>query len=76
MSVAMQRVPTNCQGTRPPPGLDRMRPTGILGRMVRLWRSRIRERRTFASLDDRDPSDVGTSRWDVERELSELFWRG
>ena len=76
MSVAMQRPLTNCQDIRPPPGLDRVRPTGILGRMIRLWRSPIREKRTAVSLDDRDLSDVGTSRWDVERELSELFWRG
>jgi uncharacterized protein YjiS (DUF1127 family) len=76
MSVTMQRPQTNCQGTRPPHGLDRVRLIGILGRMIRLWRSRIRERRTLVSFDDRDLRDLGMSRWDAERELSKPFWRG
>ena len=75
MSVAMQRPLTNCQDTHPPPGLDRVRPTGILGRMIQLWRARIRARRTLVSFDDRDLRDLGTSRWAIERELSRPFWR-
>jgi uncharacterized protein YjiS (DUF1127 family) len=75
MSVAMQRPLTNCQDTHPPPGLDPVRPTGILGRLIRLWRARIRARRTLVSFDDRDLRDLGTSRWAIERELSRPFWR-
>lgn len=48
---------------------------GDLRRVVRRWRSWSRERRVFASLDDRDLHDLGLSRWDVEREIARPFWR-
>jgi uncharacterized protein YjiS (DUF1127 family) len=47
-----------------------------LGRKIRLWHSRISERRSFASFDNRDLHDLGMSRWELERELSKPFWRG
>jgi uncharacterized protein YjiS (DUF1127 family) len=76
MSVAMQPLVTNCQATHASATPDRVGATGSLGRMIRLWRSRIRERRTFVSFDDRELRDLGTSRWTIERELSRPFWRG
>jgi uncharacterized protein YjiS (DUF1127 family) len=47
-----------------------------IGRTIRLWRSRIRERRGFAVLDERDLRDLHLSRWEVDRELAKPFWRG
>jgi uncharacterized protein YjiS (DUF1127 family) len=47
-----------------------------IARTLRLWRNRMRERRTFPLLEERDLHDLGLSRWDVERELAKPFWRG
>jgi uncharacterized protein YjiS (DUF1127 family) len=73
VSPTTQQLMTNCQVTHP--GLGRVGPTAALGHMIRLWRSRHRERRTFELLDERDLRDLGTSRWAVERELSRPVWR-
>ncbi|HEY4173805.1 MAG TPA: hypothetical protein VGM42_12325 [Rhodopila sp.] len=39
------------------------------------WRTRIRDRQTFATLDRRDLHDLSLSQWEVERELAKPFWR-
>ena len=48
----------------------------VVARMLRIWRSRIRERRRFPFPDERELRDLRMSRWDVERELAKPFWRG
>jgi len=61
------------------PRLSARRPSGLISRLGRLlgtWRRRMRERQAFAKLDCRELSDMGLSRWDVERELAKPFWRG
>jgi uncharacterized protein YjiS (DUF1127 family) len=53
--------------------------TGIaaaIGRTIGLWRSRIRARRGFAVLDERDLRELRLSQWEVDRELAKPFWRG
>jgi uncharacterized protein YjiS (DUF1127 family) len=47
-----------------------------IGRTARLWRSRLRERRAFPLLDERDLRDLGVTRWELEQELRKPFWRG
>jgi uncharacterized protein YjiS (DUF1127 family) len=47
-----------------------------VGRTLRLWRRRYRERHVFPVLDERDLRDLRLTRWDVERELTKPFWRG
>jgi uncharacterized protein YjiS (DUF1127 family) len=47
-----------------------------LGRTLRLWRARIRERHAFPALEERDLRDLRLSRWEVDRELAKPFWRG
>jgi uncharacterized protein YjiS (DUF1127 family) len=47
-----------------------------IGRTLRLWRSRLRERRAFPDLGERDLSDLGVTRWELEQELRKPFWRG
>ena len=63
---------TNCQAAQPPLGAAKTR---SIASVLRLWRSRIKERRAAGSFDYRDLRDLGVSKWDVERELSKPFWR-
>jgi uncharacterized protein YjiS (DUF1127 family) len=76
MAVAAHPSPTNCQAGAFSSKAGGAGPAVSLGRMLGLWRSRIRERNAFTSLNDRDLRDLGVSRWDVEQELSKPFWRG
>jgi uncharacterized protein YjiS (DUF1127 family) len=43
-------------------------------RVWRLWHARRRQRQALAHIDERDLSDLGLSRWDIERELNKPFW--
>ena len=45
-----------------------------LVRLFRRWRARIRERRALALFEQRELSELGVSRWEVERELAKHFW--
>jgi uncharacterized protein YjiS (DUF1127 family) len=45
-----------------------------VARVWRLWRARRNERQALAHIDERDLSDLGLSRWDIERELNKPFW--
>jgi uncharacterized protein YjiS (DUF1127 family) len=75
--TAVARHPlTNCQAAYRPLQTRRSGLTESFVRIFRLWHSRIRERRAFASLDYRDLRDMGVSQWDVERELAKPFWKG
>jgi uncharacterized protein YjiS (DUF1127 family) len=76
MAFAANRSLTDCQGACYPSLAHRAGWVERLGRQIRLWSSRIRERRTFASFDNRDLHDLGMSRWELERELMKPFWRG
>ena len=42
---------------------------------LRLWRTRARQRRALARLDDRLLDDVGLTRDDVHREARKPFWK-
>jgi len=75
MSFAAHHPLTNCQAQHHRAGADPTGVTMVLGRMFKLWRSRINERRALAMLEYRDLRDMGVSRWDVEHELSKPFWR-
>lgn len=76
MAVTVHPSLTKCQAAGFSSGDDGTGWAKGFGRTIRLWRSRIRERRTVTSLDYRDLRDLGLSRWDVERELAKPFWRG
>jgi uncharacterized protein YjiS (DUF1127 family) len=43
--------------------------------LLRLWRSRTRERRHLARLDERMLRDIGITRLDAARECAKPFWR-
>jgi len=54
-------------------------PAGIaawIARTIGTWRTRIRDRQGFATLDYRDLRDLRLSQWEIERELAKPFWRG
>ena len=42
---------------------------------LRLWRTRARQRRALARLDDRLLDDIGLTREDARRETSKWFWQ-
>ncbi len=44
-------------------------------RVLRLWRSRIKERDELATLGERDMRDARISRADVLTEIRKPFWR-
>ncbi len=46
-----------------------------LGRQLRTWRNRSRERIELAHMTDLDLSDIGLSRADAEIEAGKPFWR-
>jgi uncharacterized protein YjiS (DUF1127 family) len=59
-------------------GLTGIRPPGslrALGRMLRLWRTRMVERQRLSQFDARSLHDLGAPSWDVERELAKHFWQ-
>jgi uncharacterized protein YjiS (DUF1127 family) len=64
------------QGTYRPANRHRAGLIERLGQQIRLWQSRLSERRALASFDSRNLSDFGMSRWELERELTKPFWRG
>jgi uncharacterized protein YjiS (DUF1127 family) len=76
MSYAAHHPLINCQADRLSPTNRGATLANSIGRTLRLWRSRIRERRAFPVLDERELRDLRLSRWDVERELAKPFWRG
>ena len=73
MSYAAHHPLINCQPARASRGLAL---ASSIASTLRLWRARVRDRRAFPVLDDRDLRDMRLSRWDVERELAKPFWRG
>jgi uncharacterized protein YjiS (DUF1127 family) len=76
MSYTAHHPLINCQSDRVPPVARGFTVARSIGKLLRLWRSRIRERRAFPELNERELSDLRLSRWDVERELAKPFWRG
>src|SRR5882724_7279032 len=67
MSTTVHHALINCQLKRP--SLFATIAQSIV-RTLQLWRSRVRERRGFTVIDERDLRDFGISRWEVERELA------
>jgi uncharacterized protein YjiS (DUF1127 family) len=75
MAVPVHETLTNCQDGHPPPAYQRTSVAAWIGGTFRLWRSRIRDRHVFDYADDHELSELGLSRWDVEREIARPFWR-
>jgi len=46
------------------------------GRLLRLWRTRIRESDELNQLSDRELRDFGVNRYEVEHATRKAFWRG
>jgi len=76
MSYAAHHPLINCQSDRNSPANRGTAIVQAIAHTLRLWRSRMRERRAFPVLDERDLQDMRLSRWDAERELAKPFWRG
>jgi uncharacterized protein YjiS (DUF1127 family) len=75
MAVLTHETLTNCQDGH---HLPARQPAGVaawIGRRLRVWQSRIRERHAFDYANDHELSELGLSRWDVEREIAKPFWR-
>jgi uncharacterized protein YjiS (DUF1127 family) len=53
----------------------RTSPPVSLTALVRSWRTRIRERRALAAMDERLLRDIGISRLDAARECAKPFWQ-
>jgi uncharacterized protein YjiS (DUF1127 family) len=73
---------TNCQcdeasvSDKPIPRARLTAVVKALGRTLRIWRSRVRQRQRFPVIGERELRDLRMSRWDLERELAKPFWRG
>ena len=76
MPVAATNPLINCQCDQPNTAARGTAAMRSLVRTLRLWRTRFRERHAFPVLDERDLRELRLSRWEVERELAKLFWRG
>ena len=77
MAFTVVRHLTNRQvGCGPSKAVD----TGLmksLGRLIKRWRSRVRARRSLELLDQRELSEfseLGSLRWELERELARRRW--
>jgi uncharacterized protein YjiS (DUF1127 family) len=76
MSYTANHSLINYQSGPVPPTARGFAVARSVAKLLRLWGSRIRERRAFPELNERELSDLRLSRWDVERELAKPFWRG
>jgi uncharacterized protein YjiS (DUF1127 family) len=76
MPAAIRHLPTNSHSGQLSPLAWGRSIMQALGDRLRLWRSRSRERQSFAVLGERELHDLGLSRWDVEHEIAKPFWRG
>lgn len=76
MPIATHHPMINCQPYQPSLAARANSLARVVARILRLWRSRMRERNAFTLIDDRDLRDAGLSRYDVQRELAKPFWRG
>lgn len=86
MAVLVHRSLTNSQAialTGAPPialaprfgGLLRPSLFARIGRTLRLWRRRMRERQELAQLSERELRDISASHADVWHETNQWFWR-
>jgi uncharacterized protein YjiS (DUF1127 family) len=76
MPIAVHHPMINYQSDRPASTARGTTLAASIGRTLRLWRSRLRERRAFPVLGDRDLGDLRVTRWELEQELRKPFWRG
>jgi len=49
-------------------------PSGIVS-LIALWRSRHRQRRQLARLDQSMLDDIGVTNWEAAREAAKPFWQ-
>ena len=76
MNVATHDTTADCRTLRRAPTASRGGVAASIAHTIDVWRTRIRDRHTFATLDRRELRDLGLSNWEVERELAKPFWRG
>jgi len=76
MSSTVHSMMINSQSDRPRPSTLVKAATRSLGRTLRLWGARIKERQAFPVVDDRELRDLGISRWELQHELAKPFWKG
>ena len=76
MNVATHDTMMDCRALSRPSTARHGGVTASIAHTIGVWRSRIRDRNTFATLDRRELHDLGVSNWEVERELAKPFWRG
>jgi uncharacterized protein YjiS (DUF1127 family) len=76
MPIAAHHMMINYQPDRLEPTARAAALAASIGRTLRLWRSRIKERQAFPVLEERDLADLRVTRWELERELRKPFWRG
>jgi uncharacterized protein YjiS (DUF1127 family) len=76
MPATADHILINCQPALAHRGVGHGSLTRSIADTLRLWGDRIRERRAFPLLEERDLRDLRLSRWEVDRELAKPFWRG
>jgi uncharacterized protein YjiS (DUF1127 family) len=76
MSTATRGTMADCQTLSRPTMAGPRGVAASIAHAIGVWRTRIRDRRRFATLDSRELRDLGLSNWEVERELAKPFWRG
>jgi uncharacterized protein YjiS (DUF1127 family) len=75
MNVTTHDTMAESRTLRHPPSTNHGGLAASVVHAIDVWRARIRDRQTFATLDRRDLLDLNLSRWEVERELAKPFWR-
>ena len=76
MSSTVNRLMINSQSDQARLATRLTAAAGVLGRTLRLWGARIKERHAFPIVDERDLRDLRITRWELERELAKPFWKG
>jgi uncharacterized protein YjiS (DUF1127 family) len=70
-----QGVPEASLGPRDTARSILQRSAGRVGRLLRLWRSRLRESHELSLLSDRELRDMNVSRYDIAKAMRKPFWR-
>jgi uncharacterized protein YjiS (DUF1127 family) len=75
MPAAVSSAMINCQAVRAAPVPRATALLRTVAETLTLWLERVKSRRAFPALSERELSDLGLSRWDFEHELRKPFWR-
>lgn len=66
---------TDCQPTVFRPHTAQAGWTDKIRDLIRRWRARAQDRRSYARMTERDFQDLRWNRWEIEHELARPFWR-